>query len=480
MIISNCPRCQEGFRVPTGTMPDNAYAMCPWCHETYPLAEVLDRLPPPLQILTAEGDPIIVMEPAGSSTAVADAGSLDHLSGQDTSASGGSWDPTALNLAGDTGQDDGSWTAPSSPTAATMNVSPRPNRRKKKGSAIRSMIGVVFGGLLSVPIALSILLAVGRAPDLGFWPFDGEARSPRELFPFFNDADSDDVERPVYQGEVLDTSEFDKAVEDLGDPSQSILDQILAPGPPTNSNETSDDGADRKSENQEERRSDLTSVSQNPSNEPGSGTPNLPPATSTTSADEPPKLPATTGVQEPDDQTRTPATTIAASQSKQGSPSDVSITVPTLVADASLSSETIADVNSAIRSISNLDNSNKADETELLADAYEQMARACSSAHDEPTALVALAKAITMSKALEQIEEAGLTWLEYPQRSSAGIVLIGRPGSSAKNQILTLESGQILTMVGNINLPSVEKVIVLGQITEDAKTIKISHAQALP
>ena len=85
-----------------------------------------------------------------------------------------------------------------------------------------------------------------------------------------------------------------------------------------------------------------------------------------------------------------------------------------------------------------------------------------------------------MSKALEQIEEAGLTWLEYPQRSSAGIVLIGRPGSSAKNQILTLESGQILTMVGNINLPSVEKVIVLGQITEDAKTIKISHAQALP
>ena len=465
-----------------GTMPDNAYAMCPWCHETFPFAEVLDRLPPQLQILTADGDPIIVMEPAVAGfqpMGAGEAGTLDHLSGNDESASGGQWSPTALNLGGDTSQVDGSWTATSSsPTAATMNVSPRPNRRKKKGSAIRSMIGVVFGGLLAVPIALAILLVFGRAPDLGFWPFDGKVRSPRELVPFFNDADDVD-ERPVYQGELLDTSEFDKAMEDLGDPNQSVLDQILAPGPPTNSNETSSDGAERKRKKQKERQDDLTSGSQNPSNELESDTPNLPPATSTTTSEETQQLPATAGARKSEDH-RTPATTIAASQSKPATSLDLPITVPNTGSDENLSSETNADVNLAIRSIGQLVNSNNADQTELLADAYEQMAKACSSAQNEPTALVALAIAITKSKALQQIEEAGLTWLEYPQRSSAGIVLIGRPGSSAKHQILTLDSGQILKMVGRINLPSVEKVIVLGQIRDDGKTIEISHAQALP
>ena len=78
MITSNCPRCQEGFRVPIGTMPDGAYAMCPWCHETFPLAEVLDRLPPQLQILTADGEPIIVMEPAGLRAAVAGPSSFEN------------------------------------------------------------------------------------------------------------------------------------------------------------------------------------------------------------------------------------------------------------------------------------------------------------------------------------------------------------------------------------------------------------------
>ena len=55
-----------------GMMPDDAYAMCPWCHETFPLKEVLDRLPPQLKILTADGEPVVVMEPVGSGAAVAD------------------------------------------------------------------------------------------------------------------------------------------------------------------------------------------------------------------------------------------------------------------------------------------------------------------------------------------------------------------------------------------------------------------------
>ncbi len=43
MIVSNCPRCCEPLRVPTGELPDNAYAQCPWCRETFPLSDVLDQ-----------------------------------------------------------------------------------------------------------------------------------------------------------------------------------------------------------------------------------------------------------------------------------------------------------------------------------------------------------------------------------------------------------------------------------------------------
>ena len=343
------------------------------------------------------------------------------------------------------------------------------------------MIGVVLGGLLSVPIALAILLAVGRTPDLGFWPFDGKVRSPRELVPFFNDAGSGDVEeQPVYQGEILDTSQFDKAMQDLEDPSRSVLDQILAPDPPANPNKTNNDGGNRKSKREQERQDDLTSVSESPSSKLEAGTPNLPAATPTITSDKTLQLPATAGIQKSGDQTRTPATTIAASQTKPSTPLDLPLTIPTTGPDANISSETIAEVNLAIRSINQLVDSNDADQTESLANAYEQMAKSCSSAQNEPKALIALAEAIIKSKALQQIEEAGLTWLEYPQRSTAGIVVIGRPGTSAKNQILTLDSGQVLKMVGKINLPSVEKVVVLGQIRDEGKTIKISHAQALP
>ena len=228
MIISNCPRCQEGFRVPLGKMPDDAYAMCPWCHETFPLAEVLNHLPPQLQILTADGEPITVMEPVATHTTAGiesltgvGPGALDHLQGNENLAgadlaNGNQWDPTALSFGDNNGQTDGGWNTSAATQTAPMSVSPRPNRRKKGGSGIRSMIQVVVGGLLSVPIALAILLAVGRAPDLGFWPFDGQARSMQELLPFLGD-DETDMETGFrnFEGQQLDTSDFNEAMKSL-------------------------------------------------------------------------------------------------------------------------------------------------------------------------------------------------------------------------------------------------------------------------
>ena len=47
----------------------------------------------------------------------------------------------------------------------------RPERKRK--SPIKQLIAYALGGALALPIAGGILLAIGRAPNLGFWPFDG-------------------------------------------------------------------------------------------------------------------------------------------------------------------------------------------------------------------------------------------------------------------------------------------------------------------
>ena len=497
MIISTCPRCQEVFRVPLGTMPQDAYAMCPWCHETFPLTEVLDQLPPPLQILTADGEPITVMEPvAAHSTAGIDSltgattGSLANLSAGDDLVGNDHWDPAALDFGTESGNGntDTGWSPGTATQTAPMKVSPRPNRRKKSGSGIRSMIQVVVGGLLSVPIALGILLAVGRAPDLGFWPFDGQSRSAQELLPFLNgetETDSD-TEPEDFGGQLLDTSQFDKAMQETEDPAQAVLDELLQPEPSADDNDQSNldqnkstPGAVASSLNLAEMSPD-SSASEN--NE-------IPPELPKTSSD------ATAASQNAVSQNRgektesgispptsgntgIPATTIAASQTKPSLKTDESITQSSQ--SQTLPAEVMVQVTEAIQALEKLETADQQSDTDRLAEAYERLAEACETSKTYPKALNALATSIQQSGASTQLQEAAVTWLEYPQRSSQGIVLFGKPGTTAKSQILTLDSGRVLTMKGNLTLPLSEHVMVLGQITKEADVIEISFTAPLP
>ncbi|MDA9934522.1 hypothetical protein N9B88_02015 [Rubripirellula sp.] len=485
MIISNCPRCQEGFRVPLGTMPDDAYAMCPWCHETFPLVEVLNHLPPTLQILTADGEPIAMMEPVAShsgagiqSLSGASTGALDHLHTNDESGSDQQWDPTALNFGAESGQTDDGWNAGATPQAAPMNVSPRPNRRKKGGSGIRSMLQVVVGGLLSVPIALAILLAVGRAPDLGFWPFDGQARSPRELLPFLGDANTDDQTAfPSFEGEQLDTTDFDEAMKEAEDPSQSALDQIFAPDESPDSNHQSnlnETAPTNPNQTAFRVRTDTTPDPSQPKER--KDPPELPNTLANTSTDSVPlNEPESAGSKN----TANSATTvIAASQIKPSEQLSDDNTESKPI--DSVPTRAMIEITAAIQAIEKLNADDQTIDTDTLAEAYERIAEACETAQEYPTALSSLANAVSQSKALTQIEEAAVTWLDYPQRSTQGIVLLGKPGATAKSQILTLDSGRVLTISGKLSLPLAEKVVVLGQITENTDEIEVSFTTPLP
>ena len=503
MIISNCPRCQESFRVPLGKMPDDAYAMCPWCHETFPLAEVLNHLPPQLQILTADGEPITVMEPVATHTTAGiesltgvGPGALDHLQGNENLAgadlaNGNQWDPTALSFGDNNGQTDGGWNTSAATQTAPMSVSPRPNRRKKGGSGIRSMIQVVVGGLLSVPIALAILLAVGRAPDLGFWPFDGQARSMQELLPFLGD-DETDVETGFrnFEGQQLDTSDFDEALKKTQDPEQAALDQLLTPEPPPRSNDQSifapsDLDQTTPTTQKESSSKRLTETTPDALKQQQSGIPpELPAAAAKQSVANqsgdsmPLELPGSANSQTTDENTGTSTTIIAASQTKPSL--ETSESEPASTQTQSIPAHVMVEVTAAIQAIEKLDRTDRESDTEHLAEAYERIAEACETAQKHPNALSALANSISQSNAMVQLQEAAVTWLDYPQRATQGIVLIGKPGTTAKGQILTLETDRVLTMSGKLNLPLAEKVMVLGQITEDGNVIEINFTVPLP
>ena len=155
MNISNCPRCNDTFRVPQGHLSPDAYAQCPWCAETFPLSEVFDRLPPLLTILSADGTPIEAMAHSVGAASMSVSQSLPHdLDGFVPNDHQPEFDETIAFI------DDisiGPGTTGESRDHGDAPVEVRPVRRKKSGGGLRSLFGMVVGALLAVPIAGAIM-----------------------------------------------------------------------------------------------------------------------------------------------------------------------------------------------------------------------------------------------------------------------------------------------------------------------------------
>ena len=200
MFLSHCPRCHETFRLPAGELQPQVQARCPWCRERFPLAEVLGQLPPELEIL----DEIVGFELVDEEAELPTGPSIDdppfaEQVGDDLAGSDEAIPAIIIRNGGEERPD----SPPASPSAGgtrsqAMRVQPGSEiaLRHKRGRSpwVRSLIGIAVGPLLALPLAGAILLALNRAPDLGFYPFDGSfdknarqggpaARSPREVAP---------------------------------------------------------------------------------------------------------------------------------------------------------------------------------------------------------------------------------------------------------------------------------------------------------
>ncbi len=222
MLASHCPRCQETFRVPIGVVPEDAQAICPWCHEQFPLSEVLDGLPPVLQVVSSDGSPIEVTGTIGP-VGFNDQDANESTYPEDAIDSADNW-----NLASFDQPSGGDRLSASSVSGAVRPMSV-PVRRRKKGSGIRAAIGVVLGAVAAVPIAGGLLMLMGRTPDWGFWPFDGGNGDPG---PSIIAAPTGTIGERTYPKRPFGQSLLDSEREATVDPNpqSSALDEILGSG----------------------------------------------------------------------------------------------------------------------------------------------------------------------------------------------------------------------------------------------------------
>ena len=177
MFVLACPRCDDPVRLPH-ELDERATMRCPLCHETIPPHELAGLLPP---VLMYADDSDSFSTVGGDFDSEPDFGVDDQETGNNTTTRGWEPSPGGSDLQGggfvvddemDPRYDLGESTAPAGVAVAPASVQTGPTR-KKSGGGWKQVVGIVLGGALALPLAGGLLLAVGKAPDLGVWPFDG-------------------------------------------------------------------------------------------------------------------------------------------------------------------------------------------------------------------------------------------------------------------------------------------------------------------
>ncbi len=140
------------------------------------------------------------------------------------------------------------WESEQQTPISSMKVRPA-SKKKSKSSGIRTAIGVVLGGVASVPIAGGLLMVLGQTPDWGFWPFNGEGSSSRNAVAAPPAELSSEPLRTTSQraGQSLSASLDDDALNASIDPADAALEEIMQPSEPEPSFEGDDGFADSQS-----------------------------------------------------------------------------------------------------------------------------------------------------------------------------------------------------------------------------------------
>lgn len=435
MIVSRCPRCHEAFRLPSDAIPDDAVGRCPWCRETFPAAEVLSGLPPVLEVTSAEGQVI-----GGGRFDDADQSGWGTDSGGLGAAASGPLE--VIEPAPGHGFDASAGPGHTeSESVAPMRVSagPSSHARRKKGSKVRTLVGIALGPVIALPLAGGILLALGRAPDLGFYPFDG-TYSGRSAF----SRASTEVSAPPPGPRPTPDPPSGFSPSDQPPPGRSLAEDL---------SDLSGAGADSAGEDPAQRVLEEISGSEDglgaepdevePSDDAGEATAADGPAAPAPRPAAPAPRPA--------DRELTEAIDAASAQLAQ-------------LSDQKPSGE---------------------QRKRMLARAYAALARVGATAGPEDQDLVApLIERVKNSGWVADFGAAAPKWLDFSRRPHEGAVLVGELARENDRWRMTLDSGRQvgIRLRDTLSDDPPQRVLALGTIVGSAEdqTVDVSFTEPLP
>ena len=563
MLTCNCPRCGETIGLPTAAVPEDATAQCPWCGELYPASEIIDKLPPMVELISADGQPLFLdagdgvasmslhaaAAPIAASSAVsslaphAQNDSIDETWDDNTELtieadeSGFGFDSSDDDGSeqDDLGFDDGSQDEPETMDFlsrddagdAALGASDRggaplmpmkvksvpvSNYKRKKSSPIKTLIGVAMGPLVALPLAGGILLWLGKAPDLGFWPFDGSfnkgssSRVSAEPMAQSSPIDEDDsfaASGPMLTGSemmvpaVQPSDELDHANEELANATDSTdltsggfdmpsLGTSLKPSSDDSGSDLSADEVTYPAEPMVPPQAELDASSNSLRQD--------------IAAD---KVPMEMPEAELDDVAGKIESILSDDSSADVSPADdvsvkeepvpdsVTATVeetPTTdvqpAAEPSKVEASVAKANKLLASLMKFEGT-EADRRRLLANAYASVSAVATepNAGDSPV-VQRLLNALSRSPLIKDLGDAANIWLDYPKRTTEGVLIIGKPESSEAGPVLQISSSSSESRdvpVTGTTLPDAEQVIALGRIVEasDGPTVELIAVESV-
>lgn len=171
-MLLHCPRCQEPVRLPE--VAPETRLRCPWCREEYSAGDAAETLPPLLEVVSPES--AVFPEPAVSpETMSPDPLAARFAAGDEPAVEQSQYDFAGLAIGNAIEVPAESFSAASQIETASPAASPagRSAMRRRSSNPLVSLLKVAGGGVAGIVLALLILQVIGRAPDLGVWPFEG-------------------------------------------------------------------------------------------------------------------------------------------------------------------------------------------------------------------------------------------------------------------------------------------------------------------
>lgn len=425
---------------------------------------------------------------------------------------------------------------PSPTPVMPMKVKARPPAPKRRSSPIKTLIGVAMGPLIALPLAGGILLYAGKAPNLGFWPFDGSfsknGSSQRAAAPPMELSQRKTAVDDVPEANLLDAQVLVPAIEETlatssseTIPANDTASEMVFPGSflkpeSSDANTTLPTANVVYPEPIAESKAAKTTPDRAPSGvtldediardhieipapmpAPMPGPTKVAKKIESILADEPTEklnpvnaksdksIAKVDTMSLPDD--RSIASLGTKSEKLPNPPQKTSVAPPKKTQvhrteeEETEAVEAVGKANKMLGKLMKFEGP-EAERDRLLAFSYATVSAVATQPGARTSPQVArLLHQISISPLIDDLGLLPATWLDFGKRTTDGIFLVGRPGSSSRGQVVHIKTPSgtdEVILVSGSPLPSSNRVVALGVIrgSGESKMVELVAVKSLP